>query len=266
MDVRPTRRATGLLDLHARHSPLRVQSSGEFTDWGVVGPGFLALGARVLESIMQQPWPEGRIALEILLRSLTDYTITFAWLAAPTDDDERLGRLRRFELDEWVERDRVDKKYTHVLPERNAVYRNLIKVGQMPTHLMDEAGHQKLEELRAASDAKAMPNLLDMAVGADEVWMKELPSIAQQPLANVYAAVYGSLSFTAHGSITAVGRVATGEPPNVVVGVVSGHGNPQYGLACSLFTEMLAMHSRRVGWPDEEELWAVAAAGIKRPR
>jgi hypothetical protein len=112
-----------------------------------------------------------------------------------------------------------------------------------------------------------MPPLLDRATQADAVWTNELDIVAQQPLANIYAAVFSSFSFVAHASVTALSRMIIGSPPDLSPGAPAPIGRtamPVYGLACSLFTDMLLFSSRRLGHPSEEAVRAVANEGATR--
>lgn len=73
----------------------------------------------------------------MLARSVFEYAITFAWLAAPKSESERALRLARFEVDEYHQRDVVDKRYVEVLGIKRERYETLIKSGTMPSHLVD---------------------------------------------------------------------------------------------------------------------------------
>src|SRR4051794_38407628 len=112
------RRVDALVALTDRYLPTLVDSDGSYSDWNVAAPAFVALCMNTLEAIFQLPPPRHRVSAEAVTRSLADYGITFAWLAAPTDDTERTDRMLRFDRDEWLNRRQADKRYTHWLPER----------------------------------------------------------------------------------------------------------------------------------------------------
>src|SRR5688500_3996460 len=99
-------RVDGLLGIVRAHLPRPVRSDGEFTDWNVVAPGLLFIAADLFEGIVAASPPRGRVRAEVLARSLSEYVIGFAWLAAPEDEQERGYRLKQFELDEFLERER----------------------------------------------------------------------------------------------------------------------------------------------------------------
>jgi hypothetical protein len=118
MVVVTVKRVDGLLELVRANLPRQVQSSGEFTDWNVVGPALVAIAADLFEGIVSSPPPRGRVRAEVTARTLAEYVIGFAWLAAPEGDHERAVRLRRFELDEFLERERSENKLTgHIVPK-----------------------------------------------------------------------------------------------------------------------------------------------------
>ncbi|MDX6648275.1 MAG: hypothetical protein QOJ97_226 [Solirubrobacteraceae bacterium] len=259
-------RVDALLGLAERYLPTVVESDGSFADWNVVAPAFVALCTRTLEAAFQLPPPRHRVSAEIITRSLVDYAITFAWLAAPEDDETRSDRLRRFERDEWLSRERADKRYTTHLPKRAELYRDLIAAGKMPSGLLSDASRAHLETLKSQDGPKGMPPLIDRAIEADTVWTTEIPSLRTQPLANVYASLYASLSFATHASATVVDRLVVGDPPQLLVGFAEPLGDSQgpYGIACSLTAIVLIIASLRLGWPPLEDVYS-AATGAGPP-
>jgi hypothetical protein len=166
----------------------------------------------------------------------------------------------RFERDEWLKRDQADRRYTTTLPRRSDLYRELIEGGQMPSHLVEEAARARIAEIREGDGPKGMPPLLDRAIEADVVWTQELEVLRAQPLANVYASLYASLSMKAHASVSAVNRVVVGDPPRLLVGYPEPMGAEEgpYDIACSLLGIVLLIASRRLGWPPWEESYAAA--------
>ena len=220
----------------------------------------MSLCSNQLESVFHLPPPRHRVSAETLTRSLVDYAITFAWLAAPTDRDVRSDRLARFERDEWGKRAQADKRYTTVLPERADRYRDLIARGRMPSGLLNAESRARLEEIQQAGGPLGMPPLIDRAIEADEVWTQEIALLRDQPLANVYASVYATLSLTAHASVSAVDRVVIGAPPKLLVGFPEPIGEAQgpYDIAASLTAVVLIIASLRLGWPPLEEVYGAA--------
>lgn len=260
-DQRPAhRRVDAILGLAERYLPRVVDTDGTYSDWRVAAPALVALCVRSLEAIFQLPPPRHIVAAETVTRSLVDYSITFAWLAAPTDEAERAERMVRFERDEFLKREQADRRYTTTLPQRSDLYRELIESGRMPSHLIEEETRARITAIRGGDGPKGMPPLLDRAIEADVVWTKELDVLSTQPLANVYASLYASLSMTAHASVTAVDRVVVGDPPKLLVGYPEplGDRSGPYDIACSLAGVVLLIASLRLGWPPEEESYAAA--------
>lgn len=201
MPTSSMRRVGALLDLARETLPQPVNSDGNYRDWNLVAPAFLGLGAGALEAVFQLPPPRHRVAAETVARSLVEYTITFAWLAAPNDEDERAERLARFEISEYNDRLEADKRYTTILPERNdGAYAALIAEGRMPSSLAEPQTQARIAAIKDEPGAKGMPPLLDRATQADAVWMRELDVVATQPLANVYAGAFAHFSFSAHAA------------------------------------------------------------------
>jgi hypothetical protein len=90
-----TTRAHAVLNLAKQYLPVAVEFDGPLTDndWRLVGPGLVGGATSMPESIFQLPPPHHTPSAEILTRSLSDYVITFAWLAVPDVRDERLDRF-----------------------------------------------------------------------------------------------------------------------------------------------------------------------------
>ena len=150
------------------------------------------------------------------------------------------------------------------MPERAELYRDLIERGKMPSELLNDEARAHLAEIDASGGPQGMPNLLDRAVAADGVWTKEIPALAEQPLANIYASLYTSLSHTAHASVTALDRFIVGQPPRLMVGYAEPIADSQgpYDIACSVATVVLIIASLRLGWPPLEDVYA---AGMGNP-
>lgn len=260
------RRVDALVALADRYLPEVVESDGSYGDWNVVAPALVALCTNALESIFQLPSPRHRVAAETVARSLADYAITFAWLAAPTNDNDRADRMLRFERDEWRSRGQADKRYTTLLPKRADLYRDLIERGRMPSELLGDAAREKVAAIAAGDGPKGMPPLLDRAIEADTVWTDEIPALSEQPLAGLYASLYASLSFAAHASVTAVDRLVAGQPPRLLVGYAKPLGDEEgpYDIACSITVIVLVIAHLRLGWPPLDDVYA-AAVGKQPP-
>jgi hypothetical protein len=259
------RRAGAALDLARRHLPRDVESNGRLNDWNVVAPGLIGSCAAMLESIFQLPPPRHQPSAGILARSLVDYVITFAWLAAAEDEYERTQRLTRFEIDHYEESDRADAKYTRVLPERSARYAELIKAGKMPSHLITEEQRAIITNRRAELHVTSgMPNLLDRAVQADERWADDVLALMDNTLAGIYAFGFVDFSNVSHPSASGVARFAVGDAPHLRVGEAQlgrKDATGPYGFSTTIFCLMLVIASRTLGWPPEPEVIEAANVG-----
>lgn len=123
-------RTSGILDLVRREVPRPVKSGGEFDDWSVMAPALIAIAGDLFESIISLPPPRGRVRAEILARSLAEYAITFAWLAAPSLEEERAKRRNELVKDEFLERGRAENKLRHQIKGR-AEYTHLFEGGKV---------------------------------------------------------------------------------------------------------------------------------------
>jgi hypothetical protein len=263
MDTTSIRRAGALLELARAHLPRPVRSSGEFDDWNVVGPGFIAIAASILEGIFQSPPPRHLLKAEILFRSLTDYVITFAWLAAPATDEERSARLRQFVGSEYRWRERAENRLTKGLADHpSGRYRGLMEEGRIPDSLLDPTTKDAISGWRE-SGADEMPDMLRRAFEADGRWASELTLVARSPFALLHFLGFAHYSAITHASPTAVDRVVTSRPPDLVVGEAAGLGESlgPYGNACSTFALMFLIANRTLGWPDEASIMKAAATG-----
>jgi Family of unknown function (DUF5677) len=254
-----SQRATAVLDLVHQYLPEDVESAGEFGDWNVVAPGLIGAAAVILESIFRLPPPRYRVGAEILARSLFEYAITFAWLAAPEDETERAVRLARFEVDEYHDREVVDRRYVSVLGDKRTRYDKLIKAGKMPSGLIDAPMKSRIAERRNELQAKNLPDLLELAIQADDRWFDVVNAVECIPFAHIYGIGYADYSFVSHPSPTAISRVVTGDGI-VRVGEPAG-ATTAHRLSVSVFAVMLVIASRTVGWPPESAVYQAATLG-----
>jgi hypothetical protein len=258
MAVVSIHRMNGLLDLAREQLPRAVQSDGEFTDWNVVGPALVGIGADLFEGIMAATPPRGRIRAEILARSLSEYAIGFAWLAGPDDDGTRGGRMKQLERYEFIQRGKGGNKLQDQIAQR-AAYRENLKRWGFPDDLLGDATRARLERLKRDTEIGDLPNAFDMAFQADERWMPEIDLVSHNPFAIIYFTLFAGPSFVTHPSVTAVSEVTAGSPPTLVVGAPNGLGESEmpYGQSLLTFTNMLLVASRALGWPDEDAIRGV---------
>jgi hypothetical protein len=258
MTVVSMKRIDGLLDAVRQYLPRQVSSSGEFSDWNVVAPALVAIAADLLEGIIGATPPRGRVRAEVVARSLAEYAITFAWLAAADGADEVSNRLTQLIKDEYVEREKAENKLGDQLGRRED-YRFLFaddtarEGGPLPRTLLDDTTRERLEHLKADTTIQRLPGTFDMAFVADQRWMSEIDLVRHNPFAFAYFVLFTGPSFVTHPSVTAVARVVIGTPPDLVVGapVPLGTSEMPYGQAFLTFVNMLLVASRALGWPEE---------------
>lgn len=257
MAVVSMKRIDGLLDAVRNNLPRGVVSTGAYDDWNVVAPALIAIAADLFEAIMGAAPPRGRVRAEILARTLTEYCITFAWLAGAEGDEDRSHLLQRLVKDEYIERARAENKLADQMGRRDD-YKCLFNEteregGPLPRTLLDDATRARLEELRADKSLTPLPGTFDMAFQADQRWMSEIDLVAHNPFAFAYFVLFTGPSFVSHPSVTAVARVVTGTAPNLVVGLPEplGESEMPYGQSLLTFVNMLLVAARALGWPDE---------------
>lgn len=268
------RRAKALLGLVEQYLPERVEFEGplaEFNDWRIVAPGLIGDAASILDSIARLPPPRHALSAEILTRSLVDYVITFAWIAAePENEEKRRERLNRLEADEYSERERSDQKYTIEFRQksrrRKALfdhYVELIEVGKMPSELLCRQMRERVTVRRKIVGSKPMPPLLDRAFQADEYWIDHSPAVRDHPFANQWGLIFSWYSAVAHPSVTAIARVVSSEPGVVTVGKPTSASieSTPYGRANVLFGLMLHVAGRSLRWPTDDEIDNAFSAG-----
>ena len=254
-----------VVQLARRYLPVSVAGSmAEYNDWAVVGPGLIGAAASILDSIFLLPPPDHTLSAEILTRSMADYAITFAWLAAEPDNaEQRAIRLNRFEAEEYEKREQWDQKYADEFQKRSkrrkqlfAHYKRLIKAGKMPAGLLDEPMRGRIAARRKVVGDTEMPSLLDRAFQADVYWTEHSQAVRSNPFAHLWGTVFLWHSFVAHPTAMALSRVVSPQPEAMSVGVQteSSIESIPYGRATVVLGLMLHVASRSLGWPSDEEI------------
>jgi hypothetical protein len=251
-------RIDGLLNVARANLPRRVESSGAFDDWAIVGPALVGICADQTEGILASIPPRGQMRAEILSRSLCEYAITFAWLAGAKDDEERKARLQQFVAYEFRQRESAERKLIDQIGKQKR-YEHLFESQRVPGELLGEESRDPVKSFEGTS---SRPDALQMAFQADKRWMDEFELMKRNPFALMYFLVFTGSSFTTHASVTSVDRVVIGNPPQLVVGIPKGlEGSEQhgvYGLSVALLIFVLLISSRVHGWPLEGEVMAAA--------
>ena len=92
-------RSDRVLALLARYLPQAKHGTGAHDDWLVAGPALIARAARALQAIRTLRPGLFNLDAGVLLRSMFEYIVTFAWFAA---DPAAYAPL-------WVKADRVQR-------------------------------------------------------------------------------------------------------------------------------------------------------------
>lgn len=239
-DEQIQRRGRALVELVAQQVPRDFARPVGNAGWPAVGAMHLCRMAATLDAILDLQ-PRGRLAdPAVLLRSLYEHSVHFAWLAA--DPTARLEGWRRSGLQATVKaHDDAAKRGIRVLSdERRAEF-----------------------EAQAAAMVGSSMNTADLAVAADSTWAKKIPGMGpqDQPLSfrGLYAVLYRWYSDLFHPSATGLNRVYDDlGPDRIRVRLEQGYpGNGPYGVATFVFVLALFVASKSLGWPTEDEVYSV---------
>ncbi len=182
------RRGRDLIELLDPHLPLEVRVEGPADAWALVGPCLLARQVGALEAMFAlRPLDREADAL-ILLRSLYEHAVTFAWLAIEPGAE----RQRKFLKSDLISRLELDK--------------DMQAIGQPP--LSDEV-RRRFERERDGLPEK-MPKLHELAEVVDGHWGPILPGWADSPdhsYRGLYAIAYRRQSMVAHPSLMGLNGV-----------------------------------------------------------
>ena len=182
------RRARNLIELLSPQLPLEVTVEGPADAWALVGPCLLARQIGALEAIFAlRPLDREADAL-ILLRSLYEHAVTFAWLAVEPGA-ERQRMLLKSDL---ISRLELDK--------------DMREIGQPP---LDDEVRERFERERDGLPER-LPKLHELAEEADRHWGGTLPGWADSPESSyrgLYAIAYRRQSMIAHPSLMGLNGV-----------------------------------------------------------
>lgn len=235
-------RAEGLIDLVRPHLPIEVRVNGPADAWALVGPGLIGRQVGAMEAIFRLH-PSGRDADSIvLLRSLYDHAVTFAWLAA----DPGKERHQRFLKSDSAARLRAADDCRKVgveilLDEKRAEYER--HVDQLPAE---------------------MPPLLDRATRADEHWTGRIEALrgadTTHSFRGLYAIAYRRYSSYDHASLWGLNPVVADLDDGrkrVQLEEREAEEHGVYGTACVLFSFSLFISAQTLGWPETDAIHKV---------
>jgi hypothetical protein len=235
-------RGRRLIELVVRHLPIEVQVTDTTTLWRLVAPGLIARQAGTLDAILALR-PLGRESdAFVLLRSLYEHAVTFAWLAADPGED----RLQQFEKSDAFARLGCD--------------RDARKVGEP---LLSESRRSELQQ-RIAQLSKQMPDLLQLAEGADAFWTGKIDGLAGSGQAGsfrgLYAIAYRHHSSIAHPTLIGLNRVSVEEDGGIQrvqmeTRAPDTHG--PFGLGNILLALSLYIAGEVIGWPPQADVYQI---------
>ena len=234
-------RGRKLIALVDEHLPLEVGPLALADLWQLVGPALIVRQADSLEALLDL---RGRSEADafVVLRSLYDHAVSFAWLAA-APGEERLGRFVRSDA---LSRLAMDDDAREVEVE-----------------VLESAARARFEA-QAAELPRSMPTLLQRAEGADAHWAGRVPSLEDSSTTRsyrgLYAVAYRRQSAIAHASLMGLNSVVI-DLPEGRRRVRRGGRDPEmqgpFGLGVILLAFTLFISAQTLGCPDAG---AVAAA------
>jgi hypothetical protein len=229
------RRARALVDLVRPRLPVEVRVGGAADAWPLVGPGLIARQVGAVEAIFAIRPLEREADAIVMLRSLYDHSVTFAWLAA----DPGVDRHRCFLKSDSSARLKADDDCRKVgvpilLDEKRAEYQ------------------RQVDELPAV-----MPPLLDRAVDADEHWTGRIAGLrgadTTHSYRGLYAIAYRRHSAYDHASVMGLNAVTVDLPrggQRVQLEERESESYGVFGLTTILFAFTLFIGAQTLGWPD----------------
>jgi hypothetical protein len=224
--------------------PMRVSSpGGRVDDWNVLAPALLARSHYLLESTMAlRARP---IDSFLLVRSLYEYVVTFAWLAI--DPQNHVPRFMKWEYD-----------------ERDKGMKDLANFAEVePEWLL---GLEEFRKQYVRDNVKCAPAVPDRALAAEARWSQlvseGLP--AKYGFRGMYAPVFRQASSFVHATTISAGHFVAGPWSSLVVGRPVKPKRSPVGMAPVVFGIGLLVASESLGWPNRahvESAFALAENG-----
>lgn len=234
-------RGQELVELATRHLPREFEVTGDADAWPLIGTALVSRMTTTLGSILSLQPAQREVDTGILLRSLYEHAVHFAWMGA----DPSAGRIEEWRKDDLVSRLKADKD----VRERGVEL------------LTDEARSEletQVEQLRG--DKLILTNL---AAAADAYWAGKLPGMGGEgelkSLRGFYAMLYRNYSGVAHPTFRGLNHVVDDlGPTRRQVRLENEYeGNGPYGLATLIFGLALHVAAQTLGWPSPGEINAI---------
>ena len=240
-DVIAELRGRALVDLVRPCLPVDIEVDRPANAWPLVGPGLIARQAGTLEAILTLIPLDREADATVLVRSLYEHAVTFAWLAADPGE-ERLSR--------WVRSDRR---------QRLEIDDDSRQVGA--PLLVPEAREQY--EQTVESLPSDMPNRRQRAEVADAHWGETISGLetgTPMSFRGLYATAYRHHSSIAHPSDLGLNRVAVDLEDGrtrVQLEKRDPEARGPFGLATVIFGLALLVAAESLGWPTRASIEAV---------
>jgi hypothetical protein len=233
------RRSQKLIAMVRGHLPIDVRVSGPADAWQLVGPALLARQVGSLEALFAQRPLDRQADGFVLLRTLYEHAVTFAWFAA----DPGADRHSRFLKSDAVARLEADED-----------------IARLGISMLTTEERAKFEAQRDGLP-KQMPDLSQRAEAADSHWAGKLEYLKESSSTHsyrgLYATAYRHHSAIAHPSLMGLNFV-TVDLPDGMVRVRLEERDPDmngpFGLGVILFAFSLYISGQTLGWPEADEI------------
>lgn len=229
-------RTTQVLALVSRYLPQAKHSLGEHTDWNTAGPALMARATRSLQAIAVLQGGLFNADAGVVLRTMFEHVVTFAWLAADPSD----------RLPAWVKYDRQ---------KRIAADNDARAAGDSLLNDQERASFQ--QEIDTCSGN--FPDLAARAHAADVHWsalLEQHPGPeSRYSFRGMYRVLYRHTSALTHVTPYGLHAFIAGDPPNLIIGgeLVPEEFN-SFTLAPAVLGSGLVISGEALGWPTFEEL------------
>ena len=202
--------------------PLAVVSDGSQDHWNVVGPAIITGATRHLRALLALESFRSKVISYQLLRSLFEYVVTYAWIAA--DPDSRTEEWLKYDFKQRLKADNDFRELGEAL-------------------LTDEKREWVESQL---PEVAPMPDLVSRSRQADEAWAETLDELDEylpeehRRFRRLYPLIYRNASQFTHPSSSSVDAFLTRDGDQLHIGeenrserdpVLTGTGVLASGLA-----------------------------------
>lgn len=236
-DEQIQRRGRALVELIMNRLPQEFPRPVGNEGWPAVGVALLTRMAATLEAILDLQ-PRQRLAdPAVLVRSLFEHAVHFAWLGA--DPNARLEGWRKSDL------------LARLKADRDATQRGI--------RVLSDERRAEFDARAAAMEGHAL-NLADLAVAADSAWADKIPGMGPQTqfmsFRGIYAVLYRWYSDMFHPSATGLNRVYEDlGPERIRIQLEREYrGIGPFSVATFVFGLALFVASESIGWPTQAEV------------